>query len=117
MNLKLEQILNEANNISALQEVKLPVKVSYRIKRLVDKLTPILKNYNEKRNELVEEFGEEDPKTKNFKVKKENEKEFFAKVEELTQVEENIDFTPIKIEEINNLNLEPKLLISWIFEE
>lgn len=117
MNIKLSEILENAENIRLLQELKLPIKVSYRIKRLVDKISPIFNTYNDNRESLIKELGEEDPKTKIFSVTKLNEKEFFAKIKELKEVEEEVDYKPIKISELGEMNIEPKLLISFIFEE
>lgn len=117
MKIKILEILSESQNIQNLQTLKLPVKVSYRIKRLIDKLTPILKSYEEKRVELIKELGTENEETKEFNVSKENETEFYAKIKELQGVEEEIDFTPIKIEELGQIEIEPNKLVSFIFEE
>lgn len=114
--MKLQTIVNEVDSINALQEIKLPVKVSYRIKRLVDKITPILKNYNEQRNELVKKFGEEDEKTQTWNVKKENLTEFYEELQKLLDVEETLEFEKIKIDELAGIQIEAKLLLSWIFE-
>lgn len=117
MRIKLSDIISNSQNLQQLQDLKLPVKVSYRLKRLVDKLTPLLKSYNEERNEMIKELGEEDPKTKVFTVKKENEKEFYDKLEKLMEVEEEVDFKKIKIAELGAISIEPKLLLDFVFEE
>lgn len=116
MKTKLEAIVNSVDSIRALQEIKLPVKISYRIKRLADKINPILKNYHEQRNELVKKFGEEDEKSQIWNVKKENQPVFYEELQKLLDVEETIDFEKIKIDELSGIEIEAKLLLDFIFE-
>jgi hypothetical protein len=113
---KEEGIKAQKSNLAALQEANLPVKVSYRIKRLIDKCESILKAYNEKRNELVKEFGTKD-EAGNFSVKDpEKLAEFFVKLNELLEVEESIEFDKIKVDDLGEITIAPKLLVNFIFE-
>lgn len=116
MQIKLKDLVNNVENIKGLQEIKFPIKVSYKIKRLVDKLNPILTSYDEKRNELVKEFGEEGENGAIQVTDPEKLKLFTEKFAELLEVEEEIDFEPIKIEEVGNVELEAKNLVGFIFE-
>ncbi len=118
MKISLKEIVNSTEQIKALLEVKLPVKISYKLSRLANKINPILETFNENRNKLIKEFGEEDPETKNYSVKDpEKLEQFTKKLLELLDVEEEIDwFEPIKIDDLGSIELEPKLLVSWIFE-
>jgi hypothetical protein len=120
MKIKLENIVRDEKNLQALQHVEMPAKVSYRIKRLNDKITPILKSYNEKRVELIKKHGEEQivegKPTDIFQVLPEKEKEFYKELQEVLDIEEKIDFEPIKIEEIGNIVVSPNKLVEWIFE-
>lgn len=116
MKIKLSEIVNNVDTLKELQSVKLPIKVGYRLMRLVNKLDPIYKSYDEKRNELVKEFGDED-KDGNIAVKDPAKvKLFFAKLAELLAVEEELDFTPFKIEELGDISVEPKLISNFLFE-
>ncbi len=116
MKIKLSEIVNNIENIRALQEVKLPVKVSYRLKRLTDKLQSPLKTYDEKRNELVKEFGDEQ-EDKTFAVKDpEKLKLFMMKFNDLVAIEEEVDFDKIKIDDLGDVKVEAKLLVDFIFE-
>ena len=83
---------------------------------MVAKVDRELKLYNELRNKLIKELGEvgEDG---NYEVKdKKKLKELFEKVEELQSVEVELDFEPIKLEEVGDVNIESRSLVSWIFE-
>jgi hypothetical protein len=113
----LNEIVGNAENLKELQTIKLPVKISYRIMRLVNKLDPILKVYDEKRNELVKEFGEPVDEQGNKKVTDPAKLKLFAeKLGELLKTEENIDFDLLKIEDLGDVKIEPKLLIPFLFE-
>ncbi|MEI6532483.1 MAG: hypothetical protein WCO06_01445 [Candidatus Roizmanbacteria bacterium] len=118
MKVKLSQVVNSSEDIKKLLEVKLPVKVSYRLSRLVSKLQPYLTIYEAKRNELVKEFGEAPDKEGNVKVKDpEKLKQFMAKFSELLSEDIDIDFEKIKIDTLGDMSIEPKLLlIDFIFE-
>ena len=116
MKLQLKEIINSTEQIKSLLEVKLPIKVSYRLMRLIDKLQPELKIYDDKRNELVKEFG---TKQENGDMKVEDPKkleEFSKKMVELWDVEVDVDFDKLKIDEMGDVNIAPKDLVSFIFE-
>ena len=116
---KEKGIKAEKSSFQVLLGANLPVKTSYRIKRLGDKLEPILKAYNEKRNELVKEFGELDEKTQNWNVSDpEKLKLFIVKMKELLDTEEDLEFEKVKISELGDDTILPaKDIIGWIFEE
>ena len=116
---KLSQIVNSTEDIKKLLEVKFPVKVSYRLGRLVNKLQPELTLYDAKRNELVKEFGDAPDEKGNIKVTDpEKLKLFMVKLQELLSVDIDIDFEKIKIDTLGELSIEPKLLLlDFIFEE
>lgn len=116
MQIKLNDVVSNVENLQALQEIKFPVKVSYRIKRLIDKLDPILKAYNEKRNDLVKEFGEEQ-EDKSVRVTDPAKLiSFSEKLSDLLTSEETVDFEKIKVEELGDVEVSAKLLVSFIFE-
>lgn len=131
MKVKLKDIISSAtptqedekNHIEAkpsqLQELlatKFPVKVSYRLSRLANKLEPILKSYEENRQTLVKEFGDKQPDDTFAVTNPKKLKTFFTKLEELQAVEEDIDFDKISIDELGNVLIEPNLLVNFIFE-
>ena len=117
MQIKLSDIVSNIENIKNLQEVKLPVKVSYRLKRLVNKLDPILTTFNEKKNDLIKEHGELDEETKNIQVKDpEKLKLYFAKLTDLLAVQEEVEFEKIKIDDLGDVKLEAKNIVDFIFE-
>lgn len=117
MKLKLADIINNVEAIKTLQTQSFPVKVSYKLKRLSDKLDPIIKSYEEKRTSAVMSYGEpqEDGSTK--VTEPEKTKDFLATLNELLEIEEEIDFEPISIGELGDQKISPKEMISWVFTE
>jgi hypothetical protein len=127
MKIKLSEIVNACtapeggqSQFNTLLAKDLPIKISYRLKRLADALNPILKTYDEKRNELIKEYGDEYETEKGEKAIKVSDpkklKLFSEKFTELVSTEEEINFDRIKISELN-INISAKDLPDFIFEE
>jgi len=112
--IKLADIVGNVENIKGLQEINFPVKVSYRLMRLANKLDPILKSFDSSRNAIIKELGTlgEDGNTT---VQPENILEFQTKLGDLLETTEEIDFEPISIEDLGDVEVAPKLLVNWIF--
>lgn len=116
MKLKLLQIVNSIDSLNILIDTKFPAKVSYRIKRIADKLDPIIKTYNDKRNELVKEHGTKDEDSETISVKDPEQIKIFAeKLNEILEVEEEVDITPIPSEMLGDTEVEPKHLVDFVF--
>lgn len=117
---KLSEIVANVDNIRQLQEIKLPVKIAYRIMRLANKVQPMLEVYSEKRNALIKELGAENP-DKTFSIPPtdtEKMKEFATKLTDLLSIEEEIEwFTPIKLSELGEIVIPAKNLVNFMFEE
>lgn len=117
MKLKLSQIVNSIESLNILIDTKFPAKVSYRLKRIVDKLDPILKTYNEKHNELVKEYGETQDDGSVSVTDQEKKKVFYEKLNEILEVEEEVDITPISAELLGDTEVEPKHLVDFVFTD
>ncbi len=115
MKVKLSEIVESIQPLKSLLEVKLPVKTSYRIKRLTDRLNPIISSYEERQNALVKEYGVEVSKDR-WEVKDpEMLKTYFEKLNEMLAIEEEVEFEPIKVSDLGEVSLEPKNIVPWIF--
>ena len=118
MKLKLSEIVNAQEQIKKLVETKLPVKVSFKINKLIVSIQPDLKIFEDKRNELVKEYGGVPDEAGMIKVTDpEKLKVFMEKVSELVSIEVEIDFEPIKIQELGDIVLAPKDLVPFMFIE
>ena len=112
----LNDVVSNLENIKALQDIKFPVKVSYKIMRLVNKLNPIYTIYEEKRNALVKEYADAPDEQGNVRVTDpEKLKLFSEKLKELLETTDDVDFEPISVTELGNVEVESKLLVPFIF--
>ncbi len=116
---KLNEVVSSIEQIKALQELSFPVKISYKITRLVNKLNPELVTYNETRNKLINELGTKNEETGNMEVKDpEKMKELTEKIQQLLEEEITLDwFEKINISDLGEMKIEPKNLVEFIFEE
>lgn len=117
MQLKLKQLIESQESIGKLIETKLPVKVSYRLNRLVNYINPELRIFTEKRLELFKEFGVHDTEKDIWEIKPENSETFTEEITKLMDEEVNIDFQTLKLADLGDISIEPKYLVNWIFEE
>jgi len=118
MTLKLGEIVGAEKQIETLLDLKFPVKVSYKIKRLADKIQPELKAFREKNLELFKKYGTHDPEKDVYTLDiPENHKVFNKEFAELLEVEVNLDFEKIKIADLGDTLVEPKTMVEWMFEE
>jgi len=114
----LKEIVESKKVIEDLMEVKLPIAVSYKLNKVYKKVVEENKSFEEKRLELIKTYGEQTDKEKDtWTVKQENVDQFFKELEELTKVEVDIEFPKIKLSELQDITIEPKKVVPWLFEE
>jgi len=117
MKIKLSQIVNSVESLNKIVEIKLPVKVAYKVNRLINKINPELKTYNESRETLVKEYGDEQEDGSWKVVDPVKLNEFAIKLTELLEVEIEVEFEKIKIEDLGEALIEPKNMVDFLFEE
>ena len=122
MKIKLLDIVEYQKNMGALTKVKLPVKVAYRISKLNIKIASEVKDYKEQEFNLIKDLGEvvldtEGKETDNLRVTKENMPKYKEEVEKLLDLEVELDFEPIDINELGETTIEPSLLNPIFFKE
>lgn len=116
MKIKLGDIVGNSENLQNLLKTKLPVKVAYRLKRLSQKLEGEIKTYNETRNALVLEIAKDLPDPTKITAENQEElQEYNKRHNELLEMEVEIDFEPISIDDLGEVEVAPNELISWIF--
>lgn len=118
MKITLLQVKESIKPLTKLADVKLPTKIAYRISRLKSKLIPEAKLFKEEEYKLVKELGVcIDKKTDTWEVKEEKKPEFFKKMNEMEAEEIEIDFEPLKLESLGNIELEASIIPDWAFVE
>jgi len=107
--------VNDAKEaLQRLGNVKLPIKQSYSISKLINLINPELINFQLQHKKLLEGFGVE--KDGMIICKSENINEFQKQYKELCNIEVKIDWSPIELESIeitaiDLIVLEPFLIV------
>ena len=128
MKLTNERILNDANGLSQLTQMKLPTKVSYAIAKNIDKIQSILKIYNVEKQKLLDQYSIKDKngKTKvgednKITIQKEHLADWTKEIKELSEIENEIDIHKFNISSLENGNYEMSagefMLIDYMIEE
>lgn len=116
----LKDVVESSPILSELLKMELPIKTSYRISKLSKKIEAEVKDYLDKKNDLIRKYGKEDEKTKIPSISAqdtENMSLFNNDHGALLSIEIEFDFSPIPISELGKPDIEPRLLIPWIFTE
>ena len=104
------EMLNGLNTLGTLAGYKLPVKISYGIKKNIEIISREIKIYEEERAVLIDKYGEKD---KDWKVKIENNnflikdvENFNKDIRELQSIENEIETYDISLDLLLNSNIE-----------
>ena len=124
MKLTNRQIISSAPSFGDLLNLKLPVKTSFRIAKVVKLIQSALDDYNETLDKIKGNYAEKDDDGK-FKVVDENQLvienfgEFQADVNELLDIENDLEIKKIRLKDFGNIVVEPSvfLAIDWFIEE
>ncbi len=120
MKIKLFELSNILNSLNNISEISIPISLSYRLSKLCKKLIEEMKQYQESKNKLIKEYAEKDEndniiinkKDDTINIKKDKLDMFQKEMEELNNIELEIDFKPIRIEEFGDINISPKDLMN-----
>ncbi|MBS6504623.1 MAG: hypothetical protein KH415_23975 [Clostridium sp.] len=104
------EMLNGLNTLGSLVGYKVPVKISYGIKKNIEIISREIKIYEEERAVLIDKYGE---KNKDGKVKIENNnflikdvENFNKDIRELQSIENEIETYDISLDLLLNSNIE-----------
>jgi len=117
MIISLKQIVEDLENLNALKEVKMPTKVAYWINRIYDKANSAFEEFKNDRFEVIKSYGKMKDDKINFEVPAEKMDEFSKKVDTMLLKEVDLNANEIPLSSIENLSIEPRLMIHWIFTD
>lgn len=105
--MKLKQLIEQiAPSISHIAQVKLPVKVAYRLAKNIRLLQPELDAFNEARTKLVTKYGTPESDGVNFRLDGENGAAFAKDINSLLDEDVNIALMRINLDELGSIDLE-----------
>jgi predicted ThiF/HesA family dinucleotide-utilizing enzyme len=109
MKLSLQEIFNIQAALIKLAEEKLPIKVAYRLARIIKGLEKEIGLVEEQRVDLIKKYGVEDD-NKNWKVPDENIAAFQTEYAELLKEEVELLAEPIKLSLLETITSDVSLL-------
>ena len=118
----LNEILGMQKGLDVILEKELPAKTAYWLARFLDKAGIEFKAFEKARLKLVERYAEKDkegkPKMKEVKGQPQqydltdaSMKKFNDELADLGKEEFEIDFKPIKLEQLGDIKLKPIVLV------
>jgi hypothetical protein len=103
----LGELKSIEESLRKITTLSLPVKVSYRLSKCLTKISKELGFLEEQRMNLVRKYGTAVEETGEIKVTTENMPDFVKEYNELLQEELRIEFSPISLDSVENLELTP----------
>lgn len=110
MKIALGEIRMMKDPMRALLEKELPLKVSWRLNKLVKAFDKELQGIEDGRVSLVKKYGVEDD-TKNVRVPEDKMPSFIQEFNEFLSEEVEFEFEPISVDVIGDVNISAKDLM------
>ena len=116
--MQVYQIINSVGVLNEIMANKLPIAVSYKLKKVADEANIILEQFNEKRTSLLEELGTMNDAGTGFQFSDENRDKFNEKLTIFGEEEVDVVMKKLTIDELGSVEIEPNklTLIEWFIE-
>jgi len=119
MNFKLKEVFSLTRSLPVLTNKELPIKISYRLLKLLKQCSVEMESMEKARIKLVDKYAETEEereaspdKDKGIKVAEAKIPDFQREFEILLEEEVEIDFEPILISDLGDISLSAKDLLS-----
>ena len=124
MKVTLRNIYGASNILGLLVEQQLPIRIAFRLTRLITRLNEEYSTLDQTRQKLIDEYGtkikESDPDNPSFTFSEEDQQNFTKQFNELLDEEVEIEWEGISIDDLgSDITLSVKELnaIGFIFRE
>jgi hypothetical protein len=118
MQVKLSEIYNAIEPLNKLSEMPLPVAISYKLVKLVKKLSDEVETIEKLRQKLIKKHGKED-ESGNITVTEEKKQDFLNEFTTLLSSKIKVDFEPIPVESLKDITMSVSDMgrLHFIFKE
>jgi len=115
----MQQILNFRNGVQTFMDKTLPLQAAYKLNKIRHAANKETEFYQEKFNELLDQYAERDPETGNFKFSEDGQQimiqdgkmaEVNEKLGELANLEVEIETYNLKIDDFGAIDCTPEQL-------
>lgn len=108
MTIKISEAVLAHKALTDLKSTSMEGQLSYKIKKLKDVLAPIVKNFEETKNELIKEtYGELVDET-SYRVSAENMPKFLEEINALLDASEELTFVKLKASSFDKIEVAPE---------
>ena len=105
MIIKISQLLDVEKPLADLMQQELPLKLAYRLGKLVKLANEEMREFNRLREQLFKKLGKED-ENGNINILEENKGQFHTELLELAEVNIELkDFEPISISDFDGVDI------------
>ena len=101
--MKLKELVNLKPSLEKLIVQDLPIKIAYKLSKLVKRLNEEYVIYSKNKNNLFEKYGTKEKEK--ITVKPENMKQFKKDLEELLEIEVKMNIDKIKLSDLNTIKI------------
>ena len=126
MKISLNEVRGMQAGLDVILAKEIPIKPAYWLARFLDKIRAEMEAMEKARMKLVEKLAKKDKdgkpvtltekdrdgnETTKYDFTKDNELKFQAEFDELGKEEFEVDFKPIKLDQLGDINLKPIVLV------
>lgn len=104
--LSVGDVVSSAQVLQVVANTKMPVKTSYRINKILRKVSREIDIYEEERKKIFEEFGEEEQQGM-LRIPEKNMEEATTLLDELLSEEVEIELPEVTIDHLSSIELTP----------
>ena len=123
-------VIDSVESLNQLSELKLPVKTAFRLAKITRKMNEVLETYNEVLTKIQQNHVDkdedgnrktvDDPNDPNIKRLVFSDPKAFAEAYgELLEIETEVDFNKLSVEDLGSIEVTPATLFSidWLIED
>lgn len=107
MEIKLVEIKAMMESLFKISKQNLPVRISYKISKLIKKLSDEWNFFEGHRQQLIKKYCNEENKEKIDDISPVKKEEFYTELNDLLEEGVEVDFALIKLSEIEQISLSP----------
>lgn len=116
MIIKLQTLKDSQESLKKLAKVVLPAKIGYRINKVLNKVNSEVRSFEDQRFALIKRLGKQtNAESDTWQLLPENNEAFNKEMKELGEIEVDIDFEKLKIEDLGEIHVAPEILVEWVF--
>lgn len=99
-------------SLNKLIQMQLPIKISYRLAKVLKKISQELATLEETRHMLVKKYGELNEETQQIVVPNDKTQDFVDEMQIILDEIYELEFIPMDIEEMGNVTLSPSDVVN-----